>query len=162
MEHLDLLQTIAAIAITLIGFIGIVVTTGRLADGHHQPIDRVVFYSMVAPTLTALVCAFVPELLTSLALPPSAVWRIANAVLGALHLANIAPVLVQVRRLTFTPLQKTFLASGVAFIIAHAATAAGLMPGIVFVFLAGLLQQLAVGIFNFLQLVQSEREGAGS
>lgn len=160
MTSFDLLQTIATLALTLVGFVGIVVTAGRLARPNQRPIDRLLFFSMIGPSLTILACVFIPELANSLGASPIIGWRVGNGLLGLLHLANLLPVLFTLGRLKFNWLQMSFMASGIAAIVAHGLAASALIPWAQFVFLIGLLQQLSVAIYMFLELVQSERGDA--
>lgn len=74
MLHLELLQTIAAVSITLLGFSGIIVTTGRLKNERHEPHTPIALYSMIAPTLIALACSFSPELISILTASEAIIW----------------------------------------------------------------------------------------
>ena len=158
MLHWDLLQTIAALSITLLGFSGIVATTGRLLQAADDPYTPIALNSMITPTLIALACSFLPELGSMLTNELSLVWRVASAILGTSLAATFLPMLFRGEWTDFQPVGKYLLTPLVmASLVAQFLAAAGALGPYQFVFVAGLLVQLTVGVTSFLALVALER-----
>ena len=152
--YADTLHTIAQVAVTIIGFSGIVVVFGERAVSAWTAEDRLRIFALIMPTLTAFFCSFVPILIASFSLSADVVWRSSNAVLGLAHLANLSIFVVNRHGARMTFGQRLNGGIGVVTILAHFLAAAGLLPWYIFVFLFGLLQQTWIGIHNFLLLFQ--------
>lgn len=150
MEDLGTLNAIAQIAISLIGFSGIVVIFGDRFKRGWTPEEALQFYALIAPPITAFFCAFIPGLLDKITDDVNLIWRISNAVLGILHLANFGYFVFKLKNAI--TIQKVAGASAVIIIVAHFLTSFDLIPFHVMIFTIGLLQQLAVGILNFVLL----------
>jgi hypothetical protein len=82
-----------------------------------------------------------------------AVWRSANLLLGALHLANLVAFLRRATDAKPTASQRALLAVGIAMILAHFLTAVGLIPWYLLIFVMGLLQQVFIAALNFVLLL---------
>jgi hypothetical protein len=161
MPHLELLQTIAALSITLLGFSGIVATTGRLMHATDDPYTPIALNSMITPTLIALGCSFCPELASMLTASAELTWRASNAILGIAIAVTFLPMLARGEWANFQPVGK-FLLTPVVLValLGQLGAAVGLIGATDFVFVGGLLVQLMVGIVSFLGLVQLERRVA--
>jgi len=152
--YADTLHTIAQIAITIIGFSGIVIVFGERAVSEWTAEEKLRIFALITPTLTALFCSFVPILLAAFSLSNDVVWRTSNAVLGLAHLANLSVFIANRNVAKMTLGQKLNGSIGAAIILSHFLAAVGLIPWYIFVFLLGLLQQIWIGIHNFLLLFQ--------
>jgi hypothetical protein len=159
MENLGTLHTVAQIAIALIGFSGIVIVFGERSAAKWTAEEAMRLYALLAPSFTALLCSFVPILLATEVTSTEVVWRLSNAVLGALHLANLGWFLINTWGAKATLGQKINGAVGFGVIAAHALAALALIPWFEFVFIFGLLQQLYIGVHNFLLLFRPEVTG---
>lgn len=159
MEYVGTLHTVAQIAIALIGFSGIVITFGKRAAKWSAE-ESMRLYALLAPSFTALFCSFVPILLAIEISSADAVWRLSNAVLGVLHAANLGWFLVNRWGATATIGQRANGAFGMVVIAAHALAALALIPWYEFVFIFGLLQQLYIGVHNFLLLFRPDSANA--
>jgi hypothetical protein len=157
-SNLETLHAIAQIAITLIGFSGIVVVFGERSAVGWTSDEALRFYILIAGPLTALACSFVPILLSQLATDSAVVWRISNAVLGAAHLGNMMPFLLRKHGAKPTLGQKFNAAIGVTLISAHFLAALNMIPWFSFIFITGLLQQTWIGLHNFLLLFTPSRQ----
>ena len=159
MENVGTLHTVAQIAIALIGFSGIVIVFGsRSATWTAEESMRL--YALLAPSFTALLCSFVPILLAIEISNSDAVWRLSNAVLGVLHTANLGWFLINRWGAKATIGQRVNGVFGMIVIAAHALAALALIPWYEFVFILGLLQQLYIGVHNFLLLFRPDARGA--
>ena len=156
-SNLDTLHTIAQIAIAIIGFSGIVVVFGRRSDAQWTPEESLRFYVLIACPLTALACSFVPVLLSQVTNDYDTIWRSSNAILGAAHLANLTPFLLNSFGAKATRGQNTNAVVGVILIASHLLAALDLLPWFAFIFILGLLQQLWIGIHNFMLLFSPRR-----
>ena len=149
MEHIDAVRTIPEVAITLVGFIGIVFALGHRPETGWSSREWLQVYAMTAAPLTAFFCAFAPDVFATIVSDPDHVWRLSNVTLGSLHLANVFPFLLKMSSIRVTPGQRVLAAVGGVLILSHFLAALGVIPWLAFVFIIGLLQQLFVGIFNF-------------
>ena len=159
LANIDTLHTIAQVAITLIGFSGIVVVFGERTAARWTSEESLRFYVLIAGPLTALACSFVPILLSQLTSDQAAVWRSSNAILGLAHLANMIPFLLNRKGAKATTGQKVNAAIGLTLIVAHFLAALAVLPWYTFIFIAGLLQQTWIGLHNFLLLFMPRQKG---
>jgi hypothetical protein len=158
LANVDTLHTIAQVAITLIGFSGIVVVFGERTASRWTSEESLRFYVLIAGPLTALACSFVPILLSQLTHDVATIWRSSNAVLGSAHLANIVPFLLNRRGAKRTVGQKVNAAIGLTLIAAHFLAAIDILPWYSFIFITGLLQQTWIGLHNFLLLFMPKHQ----
>ena len=147
------LSTIAEIAVALAGFTGVVAVLGSRRDHDWSPEERLQLRTLVETSLTALFLSFAPSVLGQVMASEAAVWRIANLLLGATHLAFISRFFVRTQVAKPTGGQLALLATGFSAIVAHFLAAAGLLPWYVAIFILGLLQQIFVAAFNFVLLL---------
>jgi hypothetical protein len=159
-SNLDTLHTIAQVAIAIIGFSGIVVVFGRRTGAQWSAEESLRFYVLIACPLTALACSFVPILAGQLTNDYDTIWRTSNAILGAAHLANLAPFLLNSFGAKATRGQNANAAVGVLFIASHFLAALDFLPWYAFIFILGLLQQIWIGIYNFMLLFSPEHTDA--
>ena len=150
--YVDTLHTLAQIAIALIGFSGIVVVFGERTSARWTAEEALRLYALLAPSLTVLFCCFIPILLAALLDRPETVWRIANALLGLAHGANLAGFLINTWKAKITTSQKSLAVFGGLVVASHFFAAFNLLPLLEFIFIFGLLQQLFIGVHNFLLL----------
>lgn len=149
MEHIEAVRAIPEVAITLVGFIGIVFALGHRPGTGWTDREWLQVYAMTAAPFTAFFCAFAPDVFATIVADPDQVWRLSNATLGLLHVANIFPFLLKMSSIRVTPGQRALAVVGGVLILGHFLAALGVVPWLEFVFIIGLLQQLVVGIFNF-------------
>lgn len=156
MEHGETLNTIAQIAISLVGFSGIVVIFGDRFKRKWTASEALQFYALLSAPITALLCSFLPELISTITNDREMIWRASNAILGLLHLSNFLYFVIKIRNAIF--IQKIAGVTGVTTILVHFLTAINLIPYFEFVFIAGLLQQIVVGILNFVLLFRPHND----
>ena len=154
-EYADTLHTLAQIATALIGFSGIVLVFGERTSSKLTAEESLRLYALLAPSVTALFCSFVPILLSAVVDNHAVVWRISNGVLGLLHAGNLARFLINTWGAKITLGQKSNAVFGMTVIAAHLSSAAGLIPWVEFVYILGLLQQLYVSVHNFFLLFRA-------
>ena len=159
LANIDTLHTIAQVAITLIGFSGIVVVFGERTASRWTSDEAQRFYVLIAGPLTALACSFVPILLSQLTNDSVFIWRTSNAILGAAHLSNMIPFLLNRHGAKATTGPWLNAAIGLALIAAHFLAALNIVPWFAFIFITGLLQQTWIGLYNFLLLFTPRRQG---
>jgi hypothetical protein len=149
----SILTTVAEVSIALAGFTGVVAVLGNRRNHDWSPEERLQLRTLVETSLTAMFASFVPSVLFLALDSEPAVWRSANLFLGALHLANLVAFLRRATDAKPTASQKGLIVLGIAMILAHLLTAAGLIPWYVLVFLVGLLQQVFIAALNFVLLL---------
>jgi hypothetical protein len=147
MEDLGIFYTLAQIAISLIGFSGIVVIFGDRFKRGWTPEEVLKFYALIAPPITVLFCAFIPSILNTITEDSNLIWRIANITLGILHLANFGYFVFKLKNAV--TIQKIAGITAFIMIIAHFLAAFNIIPFHETIFIIGLLQQVSVGILNF-------------
>ena len=147
------LTTIAEVSVALAGFTGVVAVLGSRRDHEWTPEERLQLRTLVETSLTALFLSFAPSVLGLVMTSESAVWRLANLLLGAMHLASITMFIVRTKVAKPTGGQLALLASGFSVILAHFLAAAGLLPWYAAIFILGLLQLVFVATFNFVLLL---------
>jgi hypothetical protein len=144
---------VAEVSIALAGFTGVVAVLGNRRNHDWSPEERLQLRTLVETSLTAMFASFVPAVLFLALDSEPAVWRSANLFLGALHLANLVAFLRRTTDAKPTASQRGLLVIGIAMILAHFLTAAGLIPWYVLIFLVGLLQQVFIAALNFVLLL---------
>lgn len=157
-QNPEILHTLAEIAIALVGFTGIVVALNHTRGGWSEK-QLIQFSALIGPSMTALVCCFVPALLAYFISDIESNWRASNFILGSLHLVNIIPFFVMVQRSKTNPAtrsQKINSVIGSLTIIAHYVAALGLTPYLEAIFVFGVMQQLSIGLLNFVLSLRYE------
>ncbi len=154
LEQTGTLHTIAQVAIALIGFTGIVIAFGERAKFNWTPEERLRFYTLVAPSLTAFFCSFVPILAFEYFADEERTWRFSNFVLGLMHGANFAGFLINRPKAKITLGQKLNSIGACVTIAAHFLAGLGVLPWFALIYIFGLLQQIFIAIHNFLLLFQ--------
>ena len=147
MDHIGTLNTIAQIAISLIGFSGIVVIFGDRFKRGWSAEESLQFYSLIAPPMVALFCSFIPKMLSTITQDWDLIWQISNAILGFLHLANFSYFVFKIKNAIL--FQKLAGLTGIIIITAHFLTSLKIIPLLEFIFITGLIQQIFVGVLNF-------------
>ena len=160
LEHLEVVRMIPEIAITLVGFIGIVFALDHRPGSKWSGGDLLQIYAMTSAPMTAFFCAFAPDVFATLFESSDHVWRLSNATLGSAHLAVIIPFLLRKSEVPTTRGQRILGVVGGLLILSHFLAAFGLIPWLAFVFILGLLQQLYVGMHNFYLLLRARAREA--
>jgi hypothetical protein len=155
MDPNEALSAIAQVAIGILGFTAVVAVLGRRSRGDWNKDELIAFRILLETSATALFISFLPGLLGMTVASLDTVWRMSNAVLGAIHLTFFAAFLWRVRGSPAEPTfgQRLLSLSAVGIIVAHFLTAAGAIPWAALIFIVGLLQQLYVAVHNFVLLL---------
>ena len=161
MEYEGILYTLAQIAVALTGFTGIVAVLGHRNQGSWSPGERLQLRTLVETSLTVLFASLAPVLLFIVFKSEPVAWRGANAVLGLLHLSNLAAFLWRARNAKATTSQKSLLGLGVATITAHFLAVLAVLPWVVPIFILGLIQQILIAALNFVLLLFPLEESSG-
>ena len=157
-ENTDLLNTLAQISLGTLGFTGVVVALKHdSADWNN--IEKISFQALVATTLTALAGSLLPQIIDIALKDDFMVWRLANLGIGILHLTNFIAILFMAKKYNIETSQAkikdigdSFI--GVTLIVFHLIAALGYIPWLQLLLVIGVLQQLYIGIGNFLKLVR--------
>ena len=96
LEQTETLQTIAEIAIALVGFSGIVAVLGRRSSGRWSLSERIRFRSLLEQSLLVVFLSFLPSLLLR-STSPEAAWRLSNGLCGVAHVVLLVLGLVRWR-----------------------------------------------------------------
>lgn len=157
-EYTDLLNTLAQIALGILGFTGVVIALKHDSD-EWTDLDKISFQALVTTTLTGLVGALLPQVISILIKEDITVWRYANLGIGILHLSNFVALWLTVRHsdVNFSNASVKGLVDsliGVVFITCHFLAALGYLPLVEFILILGVIQQLYIGTGNFLVLVR--------
>lgn len=60
--------------------------------------EKIRFQALVTPTLTALVCSLLPQIIAIESVNNSLIWRLANLGFGLIHLANFSSIIFTVAK----------------------------------------------------------------
>jgi hypothetical protein len=153
MDPYGILQTIAEIAIAIVGFSGVVAVLGHRGSGKWSDTEIVRLRTLVEPGIVVLFASFLPPVLHLALASEELAWRISNGVLASGQLANVVAFLVRSNRTTTTRFHHalvivTFVAMG-----AHFLTAFGYISNFILVFILGLGLGMVVSTYNFLLLL---------
>ena len=91
----EILIGIAGIAVTLIGFSGVVTALGRRDVGKWSPQEMLQLRTLVEPSIVSLFSAFVPLALSIVIANHEVIWKTAN---GVCFVANFVGIAAFVRR----------------------------------------------------------------
>lgn len=157
MEHSDLLNTLAQIALGTLGFTGVVVALKHSADNWDN-YEKIRFQALVTTTLTALVGSLLPQIISVGTEDTSLIWRLANLGIGIMHLANFGSIIYTAVKFKIKPEFKGLkdildTIVGPALIILHFVAALGYIPWLQLLLVIGVSQQLYIGISNFLVFI---------
>lgn len=147
------LTAIAQVSVALAGFTGVASALGRRRKNEWTPEERLQLRTLVETSLTAMFLSFAPGVLDLIVASESALWQLANLLLGATHLTFITLFLLRTKGARPTIGQLVLLAIGFAVISGHFLAAVGLLPWYIAMFILGLLQQVLVAAFNFVLLL---------
>ncbi|AVI52173.1 hypothetical protein C5O00_13825 [Pukyongia salina] len=157
MEHSDLLNTLAQIALGTLGFTGVVVALKHSADNWDN-YEKIRFQALVTTTLTALVGSLLPQIISVGTEDTFLIWRLANLGIGIMHLANFGSIIYTAVKFKIKPEFKGLkdildTIVGPALIILHFVAALGYIPWLQLLLVIGVSQQLYIGISNFLVFI---------
>lgn len=161
MEHAALLNTLAQIALGVLGFTGIVVAF-KHGDDDWTDYEKIRFQALVTTTLTAMFGALLPQTIAIATEDSSMVWRLANGGIGIMHLANFTAIIITAFRKKTRPAAtspKDWLDAivGPSLIALHFTAAFGYIAWMELLLVIGVMQQLYIGISNFLFFVRWEK-----
>lgn len=157
MEHADLLNTLAQIALGTLGFTGVVVAL-KHSSGNWDNYEKIRFQALVTTTLTAMVGAILPQIISIATANDVLVWRLANLGVGLMHLANFGSIIYSAYKFKVKPELRGFkdildTIIGPTLIILHFIAALGYIRLLKLLLVIGVVQQLYIGISNFLEFI---------
>ena len=157
MEHADLLNTLAQIALGTLGFTGVVVAL-KHSSGNWDNYEKIRFQALVTTTLTAMVGAILPQIISIATTNDVLVWRLANLGVGLMHLANFGSIIYSAYKFKVKPELRGFkdildTIIGPTLIILHFIAALGYIRWLKLLLVIGVVQQLYIGISNFLEFI---------
>ena len=157
MEHSDLLNTLAQIALGTLGFTGVVVALKHSSD-NWDAYEKIRFQALVTTTLTAMVGSILPQIISIATDNESIVWRLANLGIGIMHMANFGSIIYSAYKYNIKPELRGFkdildTIIGPCLIIMHFIAALGYIPWLKLLLVIGVVQQLYIGISNFLDFI---------
>lgn len=147
----------AQIALGTLGFTGVVVAL-KHSTNNWNSYEKVGFQALVTTTLTALVASLLPQIIGIATDNSRHVWRLANLGIGIMHLANFTSIIYSAYKYQLkaevSTLKDTFdVVIGPTFIIMHFVAALGYIPCLEFLLVLGVVQQLYIGLGNFLKFI---------
>jgi hypothetical protein len=132
MENRDLLLALAGVAATFIGFAGVVFAVDRSSHRGISGPERTTLLHLLLPSIAVLFLAFGPAVWFAGFGPRDQSWRLANGVLGIVHLALIANATraaIRSRLLEPIPLRFVLIPGGYLAVAANVAVVLGFLPG---------------------------------
>ncbi|MCH2490877.1 MAG: hypothetical protein MK211_12075 [Flavobacteriales bacterium] len=154
MEHSELLNTLAQIALGTLGFTGVVVAL-KHSSNEWNNFEKIRFQALVTTTLTALIGSLLPQIISIESQDNWLTWRLANLGIGLMHLVNFGSIIYTAIKYKIKPKPQGLkdimdIIVGPTLIILHIVAALGYIPWLKLLLVIGVLQQLYIGISNFL------------
>jgi hypothetical protein len=157
MENRDFLLALAGVAATFIGFSGVVFAVDRSSHRGVSGPERTALLHLLLPAIAVLFLAFAPIVAFAGFGARDQGWRLANGVLGAVHLtliANATRAAIRSRLLEPIPLRFVLIPGGYLAVAANVAVVLGFVQGYgVMIYLAGLVWFLLVSAVQFVMLI---------
>lgn len=153
MEQSGVLMAFAQIAITLIGFTGIVVVFGNRSKAEWDKNDYQKLMLLILPSLGVFFGSLIPLYIAAADVDIVLNWRISNAAFAVIHILQICWFLVNPIQAKITKGQMLNVPLGIVIIIANISVAFEILLWAETVFLISLTQQLWIGIYNFFLLL---------
>jgi len=157
LEYSDVLQTLAEVAITLTGFIGLILVFQRRGDSSYDKAHANTMFHLLGGSLCVLGLSLLPLLLQPAFEDSLTVWRICNPLMGISQAIGATRGLLEYRRgETRIPFKAVVILSAGAYLLfaITCAIALGYLPSFAaLVYLLGLGWILVVAITSFISLV---------
>lgn len=150
MENQELLQTIAEIAVALVGFSGIVVTLGH--RNASKPLDVSRLLIMLRAGFSAMFLSLLPIVL-NLFIAPNWLWRVSITVLGLIMLSNVTAALRNNGLANMTTAQRILFVPAVTILLLSFLSAFGFLVPANQMYIVGLMMMLLVSAHNFTVLL---------
>ena len=149
----DVLVGIAGVAITLIGFSGVVTALGHRGSGEWSLAETLQLRTLIEPSIVTLFAAFVPIGLGLITEDIEIVWRASNFAVFVGHVLGFTAFLRRGSTDTVLFSQKAWSVATVTVLLATLGSALGLLPWHQFTFLLGLALGIGVSLQNFYLLL---------
>ena len=149
----DFLLNIATIAITLIGFSGVVTALEHRGSERWTSAALLQFRTLVEPSIIVFFAAFVPLVLSYGGIAGEPLWRISNAVLLVGHLLGISLFWIRGVKAEVTLSQKFITVLCLPIFLFLLASALGLTSQHAPAMAIGLLLGIGVSVHNFYLLL---------
>ena len=156
----DFLIAIASIAITLIGFSGVVTALGRRGEGKWNQSEKLQMLTLVEPSLVSLFGAFLPIMLLLVIEDYNLLWRIANALLLSFHMVGFGLFLKRGRSAPVHFAQHVMSMTTILILLFQAVSILGLTIYHELAFALSLLLGVCVSVINFYLLLFVSSRGS--
>jgi hypothetical protein len=157
MENRELLLALAGVAATFIGFAGVVFAVDRSSHRGVSEPERTALLHLLLPAIAVLFLSFGPVVLSAQVGSHDPDWRLANGVLGVVHLmliANATRAAIRARLLEPIPLRFVLIPGGYLAVAANAAVVFGFLQDYgAMIYLGGLVWFLFVSAVQFVMLI---------
>lgn len=144
---------IAAVAIALIGFSGVVTALGRRESSPWTEVESIQLFALVVPSIVTLYSVFVPIGLQVVIESGDLVWRLSSGACFLGHLIGVTHFLRAGSAESILFSHKVGLAITFLVMAAMLVSAVGLGPWPELIFLLGLLLGIGVSLHNFYLLL---------
>jgi len=160
MQAPDILQTIAEVAVSLLGFTGVVAVLGHRGSGHWSPAEILQLRTLVEPSLIVLFGSLLPGILELAFDSDTLVWRLSAGALALLGILGGLAFLGRARTAFTTWGQRVLLFLTALGAFALLLAAFGVLAASELLFVLGLVLGLVVAVYNFLLLLLPVVRGA--
>jgi hypothetical protein len=154
------LATLSGVAVTFIGFTGIVFAIGRYSSGGWGERDRMAIIHLLLPSALVLFLALIPLVAATGRTPGPGFWRTMNAVLALIHLplvGNAARLGFRGRLIEPIPFSYVLVPGGFAVVLLNALVAFGRLQGFAtLLYAAGLVWFLVISVVQLGVLILSQ------
>lgn len=153
-EYIGTLHVIAQIAITLIGFTGIVVALRHKPDQAWDPRVNAQLYALVVLPGMVMAFCFLPGVLFASGMAEPDIWLWSNGLFGCAKLLAIGYFTVLAFKQDNYEMGQVFLqATGLLIAVLHFLVVFSIINAAELIYIIGLLWPLFVGTVNFMKLI---------
>ena len=149
----EFLMGVAAVAIALIGFSGVVISLGRRGSGHWSSAETLQLRTLVEPAVITLFGAFTPGIVALATTDQETIWRTANGILFVGHCVGVGAYLRRGSSETIRLSNRIVTVIALIVLVSMLVSALGLIRPIALTFGLGLMIGIIASVHNFYQLL---------
>ena len=153
MHSYELLQTIGEVAVSLVGFSGVVAVLGHRGRGVWSSEELLQLRTLVEPGLVVLFASLLPGTIHLALESDAVVWRLSCAALALLGVVGVLAFVARSRSTTTTTGQRVLLVLAMLGVVAELLAAVDVLSQRELIFVLGLVLGLVIAAYNFVLLL---------
>ena len=157
MDSYDILQTIAEVAVTIVGFTGVVFAIGRYSNAGTTATQRMGIVHLLIPASLSMFLALLPLVLLYAVEDSAELWRYLNLLIGVIHVGGITDAtrrIIRGQALDPIKLQVALLFVAYLLIITNLAIAFGYLAHLATaVYIGSICWLMFISVLQFVLLI---------